>query len=452
MSSTLSFPLSRRSPHDIIAHARGRAIRVDELLGGAAWLAARLPERPYVINLCSNRYEFLLGFCAAVIAGQCTLMPPNQQAETLRKAAEQYAGCYVLGPGTVEGLETVRVETPPAGLRATSPPVRDDQLCAILFTSGSTGESQPYRKSWRTLRVGTNSSARLLFESFPGTINVLATVPSQHMWGFETSILLPLFAGLAVSELTPLLPQDIHDALAALPRPRALVSSPIHLAAFLDANIGDIPIDHVFTASAPLPVATAARLEARHGSTVVDVFGSTESGILAARRLTHDETWTMADVFELRVERSKTWIVADHLGAPVPLNDRVEILDRGRFRWVGRHQDMINIAGKRGSLADLNQRLSTIPGVEDGVIFMPGPDATRLAALVVAPSLHVSDILDALRDSIDPVFLPRPVYLVPALPRQETGKLQQRAVLDLFTDTRRQRRADRDDRDTEQGA
>ena len=326
--------------------------------------------------------------------------------------------------------------------------MRDDQPCAILFTSGSTGEPQPNYKSWGALRIGTDSSARLLLDSVGQTVNMLATVPPQHMWGFETSILLPLVADIAVSELTPFFPQDIHDALAALPRPRALVSSPVHLSAFLKANIGDLDIDYVLSASAPLPVATASCLETRHGSTVVDVFGSTESGVLAARRPTRDEIWTLADVFDLRVDGSRTWIVADHLGDRVPLNDRVEVLGQRRFRWVGRAEDMVNIAGKRGSLADLNQRLAAIPGVEDGVVFMPEPDAKRLAALVVAPSLQVSDILEALRGSTDPAFLPRPLYLVPALPRQETGKLPQRAVLDLFVETRRQRRTDQKDGDT----
>ena len=75
--------------------------------------------------------------------------------------------------------------------------------------------------------------------------------------------------------------------------------------------------------------------------------------------------------------------------------------------------------------------------MQDAVIFMPDRDAKRLAALVVAPRLQRSDIYDGLRDSFDPAFLPRPVRMVPALPRQETGKLPQKAVLELFAATER---------------
>jgi acyl-coenzyme A synthetase/AMP-(fatty) acid ligase len=131
-------------------------------------------------------------------------------------------------------------------------------------------------------------------------------------------------------------------------------------------------------------------------------------------------------------------ISAAHLPKAVKLPDIVELTGKGRFRWLGRQQDMVNIAGKRGSLAELNFRLREIPGVVDGVIFSPSSQKTgrdRLAALVVAPNLQASDILDALRDKLEPVFLPRPVLMVPSLPRQETGKLAIQAVQALFAET-----------------
>jgi acyl-coenzyme A synthetase/AMP-(fatty) acid ligase len=108
---------------------------------------------------------------------------------------------------------------------------------------------------------------------------------------------------------------------------------------------------------------------------------------------------------------------------------------------------MVNIAGKRGSLAAINQRLLALAGVSDGVVFLPDGNARRLAALVVAPTLQPADILSGLRDSIEPAFLPRPIYLVPSLPRQETGKLSQQAVLALFGKLQQTRQAERDDED-----
>ena len=100
---------------------------------------------------------------------------------------------------------------------------------------------------------------------------------------------------------------------------------------------------------------------------------------------------------------------------------------------------MVNIAGKRGSLADLNHRLQAIPGVVDGVMFMPHADSKRLAALVVAPTLQASEIVAQLRLGIESVFLPRPIYKVPILPRQETGKMARETIVELFARTKRSR-------------
>jgi len=74
--------------------------------------------------------------------------------------------------------------------------------------------------------------------------------------------------------------------------------------------------------------------------------------------------------------------------------------------------------------------------VLDGVVIQLGEgDALgvhRIAALAVAPGMQEHDILNALRSAIDPVFLPRPLRLVDALPRNETGKLPRTALLDLL--------------------
>jgi len=63
---------------------------------------------------------------------------------------------------------------------------------------------------------------------------------------------------------------------------------------------------------------------------------------------------------------------------------------------------------------------------EDGTSSLAG--VTRLAALVVAPTLDRGVIVQRLRERIDPVFLPRPLLLVDALPRNETGKLPQQTL------------------------
>ena len=118
------------------------------------------------------------------------------------------------------------------------------------------------------------------------------------------------------------------------------------------------------------------------------------------------------------------------------LQDIVELLPGHAFHLCGRNADLVEIAGKRASLADLTRRMLALPGVTDAIALQldaeDGSGVRRIAALVVAPERSEAALLDELRLAVDPVFLPRPFRRVAALPRNETGKLARSAVLEAL--------------------
>ncbi len=136
----------------------------------------------------------------------------------------------------------------------------------------------------------------------------------------------------------------------------------------------------------------------------------------------------------MRQDQESCRVFGGHVEIEAPLSDVIERNADGTFTLHGRTADLVNIAGKRTSLASLNHHLNAIPGVQDGVFFLPddGDGAlTRPLAFVVAPALTAEKVLAALRDSVDAVFLPRPLYFVDALPRNTTGKLTREALVQL---------------------
>jgi acyl-coenzyme A synthetase/AMP-(fatty) acid ligase len=186
-----------------------------------------------------------------------------------------------------------------------------------------------------------------------------------------------------------------------------------------------------------MPPELAAQAEQCFHAPLLEVFGSTETCAFASRRVTQDNQWSLYHGVHLHPQPDGTQIEAPQLDLPAVLADIVSLHDEGRrFELCGRHADLLEIAGKRASLGDLTRRLLGIPGVEDGVVFQLDDADTmgvrRIAALAVAPALDEHTILDVLRASIDPVFLPRPLRLVDRLPRNETGKLPRAALLDLL--------------------
>jgi acyl-coenzyme A synthetase/AMP-(fatty) acid ligase len=100
---------------------------------------------------------------------------------------------------------------------------------------------------------------------------------------------------------------------------------------------------------------------------------------------------------------------------------------------------VVNVAGKRTSLAHLNHHLNAIEGVLDGAFVASddnGGAVSRLIAFAVAPGMSAEDILAALRLRIDAAFLPRPLRVVAALPRNALGKLPRRDVMRLLAESR----------------
>ena len=160
-----------------------------------------------------------------------------------------------------------------------------------------------------------------------------------------------------------------------------------------------------------------------------------KAGQIATRRTVESVAWCLHPGVRMRQDASGTSVIGGHVETEVLLHDVIELGDDGRFLLHGRTLDLVNIGGKRTSLASLNYHLNSITGVGDGVFLMPDEAAgavTRLTAFVVAPGLSSKTVMNALRQRIDPVFLPRPLCLVDALPRNDTGKLPRQALQQLF--------------------
>ena len=419
-------------PEDIVAWRAAAAVTRDQFLSDVMTLARSLPVGEYLLNTCEDRYRFMVGFSAALVAGKISLLPASQSMATVRQLAASYPGLFCLHDGKGASADVPQLPYPEMPVAVDSVPVPEieaDRVAVILFTSGSTGLPVAQTKTWGALvRNGRAEAARLGFLDGQGTsFAIVGTVPAQHSYGLESTILLTLHGGCALWHGRPFYPADIVDALAAVPRPRLLVSTPFHLRALLESQVGLPATDMMLSATAPLSAGLAREAEVRLGGTLIEIYGCTEAGQLASRRTGETVRWTPLADIRLDQRDGVTFASGGHVDGRQRLGDVIELGDDGTFLLHGRHADMVNIAGKRTSLAYLNHQLGAVTGVEDGCFFMPddGTDEsiTRLAAFVVAPTLMPRQLLDALRGRLDPIFLPRPLVFVDRLPRNATGKL-----------------------------
>ena len=433
-----------------IAWRGGRPVSGHRFLADSRRLAARLPADGPMVNLCGDRYRFAVGLAAALLRGHTSLLPPNILPATLASLAEPGSALYGLGddpaiapPGLPMWQADLDATEEGDGPAAPTPLIPSAQLAACLLTSGSTGAPQPHAKAWGTLVTNIAAEAKRLAEhlgrpSLAG-LAVVATVPAQHSYGFESSVLLAMLGGAAFDSGRPYFPADIAEALARVPRPRALVTTPFHLKTLLQSGVALPVVDLVLCATAPLSPQLAQQAERAFGGPLVEIYGCTEAGQVATRRTVEAERWTTFDALrihrELDAAGSERFVVqGGHVAEPTPLADLLQLDDACHFRLLGRANDLIHVAGKRSSLGHLNYHLNSIDGVVDGAFWLPDDVAdavVRPIAFVVAPTLDAAAITSALRTRLEPVFVPRRVVVVDALPREATGKLTVQALRQL---------------------
>ena len=421
--------LSLTAPDSPIACWRDHAISRATFLGDVARIARQLPVARHILNLCEDRYRFLVAFAAVGINHQTNLLPSSRAILHFRQLAEDYPDNQSITDRDIKRWLVPEIADSGA---LPVPELPADHLMAIAFTSGSTGRAKPNLKRWGELVSGARQ-ARQRF-GFSSGLTVVATVPPQHMYGLETSIMAPLLSGVCVHAGRPFFPEDVRTALADTAPPRILVTTPVHLRACVGAQLIWPEIAFLISATAPLSPELAAQAEQVFGAPVLEIYGCTEAGSIASRRIQDSDHWLLYDGFRLDGD----YLSGAHLPEPVPLSDVIEIYDENRFYLLGRREGLINLAGKRSSLAYLNYQINQIEGVVEGVFILPDEPATtvqRLAVVVVAPQLSERQLLAALAERLDPVFLPRPLVRVDQLPRNETGKVTREALLALITGT-----------------
>jgi acyl-coenzyme A synthetase/AMP-(fatty) acid ligase len=290
------------------------------------------------------------------------------------------------------------------------------------------------------VEIARQTGARLGLQApHPGT--VVATVPHWHMYGLEASLMLPLQYGMALCAERPLFAEDVRASLERVPEPRLLITTPLHLRACVSGSAMPSGIETVISATAPLALELAQQAETALKTQLFEIYGFTEVGSLAMRRSAVSEVWRVLEGAELFEEGGRCMVRASYLAHTVPVPDRVLLHNPFELSLLGRDEDLVNIAGRRTSLGELNHKLNQIEGVTDGVFFLPEEQATstsRLIAFVVAPDRSVEQVLASLRAMVDPLFIPRPLYRVDRLPRNETGKLTQEALSQLAERCRRE--------------
>ncbi len=347
-----------------------------------------------------------------------------------------------------------------------------DDLCAILYTSGTTGRP----KGCMHTHAGVMSTAvgGAIWEALTADSVVLNTAPLFHVTGMQHSMNGPIYAGATIVCLPRWDPEVAADMIerygcthwANVPTMVAdLLSHPAVAARDLSS------LQNVFGGGSAMPEAVATQLFERCGIEYMEGYGMTET---ISQTHMNPPGHLRKQCLGIPTFDTESLVIDPDTLRPLGPNERGEIVSRGpqvftgywnnpdataaafveidgrRFLRTGdlgyydedgyfyiadRLKRMINAAGFKVWPAEVEMSLYTHPDIQE-VAVVSAPDARRgetvKAYVALKPQsrgrVTGEQIIEWARTRLAAYKVPRTVELVDALPRSGTGKIQWRTL------------------------
>jgi long-chain acyl-CoA synthetase len=328
----------------------------------------------------------------------------------------------------------------------------------LKLTSGTTAEPQVIRFRSEQLLADCDQICETM-----GISDVdlnFGVIPVSHSYGFS-NLLTPVIArGVPMVLSRDRTPRAVLDDIART-NATAFPGMPVFYQAFCEMT--DVPrlpkMRLCISAGAPLPLAIAKKFRERFGLSIHSFYGASECGGICYDRdaKLEVEGFVGAPMKDVDLEmidpnarssqiRVRTAAAGDghfpesneeKVGNGVFIPDDLLVRDGDGFKIVGRVSDLINVAGKKVSPAEIEQVLVRFRGVRQAIAFgRPAAAGLRneeVAACVVADVDCEDELLEFCRRELSAWQVPRKIFILDSMPANERGKISRRELARQFS-------------------
>lgn len=442
-----------------IATRGGRPLSLSALRAEVAVLARQLRAGGVRRGMLAVQDGYLaaVGLLGLLYAGAAVVVPQNLQPQGLgttrwdRLLTDRPLALAAAAPAgrlLALGEDAGRSDDP-----GPLPPLNSARCRIEFFTAGSTGLPKVVLKTLAQMEQEAQMVDGLLNRFVAPAAPVLGTVPLHHLYGLTFRLFWPLTTGRLLEAEA----YEFWESLATdLPPGAALITSPAHLTRLVPPDQGLPPLlrpSLVLSAGAPLSQDAAAVALQALATPVTEIYGSTETGVVAWRRRDlAAPAWTAFTEIEVRASPERRLAVRSPLVRPSDAGsdgwfetaDLVRLEGAQGFHLLGRADSIVKIEGKRVSLPELEQRLAADPLVAEAALLLIDEAKPTLGAVVVLSEAGRAELsaMGAFRlgrllrgrlvQAQDASGLPRRWRFVPALPSGVLGKRRRADLLALF--------------------
>jgi len=426
-------------PEREVAWRGDRPLMLSTMRAQVRALSQRLAADPGMRwALCfDDSYRFCVALLACWYAGKTPVLPGHCRAALLNEMRDRLDGVIADMPLS---LDLPLWHCDDAEAPGILPPL-SAQAGLVLYTSGSTGAPRQVVKSLAVMEQET----RWLIDLWGTPLQqcrIIASVSHQHLYGLSFRIFLPMALGLPFAAQ----PVFYGEQLAQLTRQwrYAFISSPAFLSR-LDDGLDAPDCALIVSAGGALPWSDAARVRQRFGCPVSEIYGSTETGVIAARQFDRpDAAWRCMPQVRLAAVTPDRWQVWSPLIAGSDgwrLDDRLLMQPDGQFQLAGRHDRIVKIGDKRVSLSEVERRLLSLPEITDAAALAVTRQGRQAIGVVVALNAALDDAAlhqhkqqwkRQLQQWLEPLAIPRYWRVVAAIPVTSQSKRAWLQIEELF--------------------
>ncbi|WP_340609682.1 hypothetical protein [Xenorhabdus bharatensis] len=402
--------------------------------------------------LCfDDSYYFCVALLATLHAGKTPVIPGHCREAQLQEQQSSFDG--VLTDLSLKlSCPCWQIFSPQQGniiSETTLPDISPDAIL-VMFTSGSSGIPKQVIKPVTVMDLETQWLASLWLDRLQSCV-IRASVSHQHLYGLTFRIWLPMSVALPFERKMVEFPEQLTQCPQAPLTRYALISSPAFLQR-LDDTLPAPNCSFVVSAGGPLNFADAERVTQWLKTTPNEIYGSTETGIIAwrARREEHAVWKTFAGVSFRQDKENNLRVYSPLLSATdgIVLDDRLLFDEKGSFSLQGRRDRLVKIEEKRISLSEIEHRLCAIDGIIDAaaLIINRGKRSYIGAVLVLDDEAFQyyrqqgsgkcsQSWRRQLMPWLEPVALPRYWRVTTAIPLNAQSKRSWPELQELFNET-----------------
>ena len=427
----------RLSEKRVFALSDSKEIFPPQLFHDLSQTAQRLHQsKGDVLLICRGRYEFSVALIASWLAGKNVILPPNLHPEMLDHIRKEHDIATELNDGFTESDDLLLTENTQASYEIR---FNNRQQAVTIYTSGSTGKPKPIIKSIGDLFAEVFAlKNRLSWPDKP----LVASVPPHHLYGLTFSILLPWVLGIAMVDKCPLHAEEVVDALNRA-EAGTLITVPVHLRSLLEQKISCGPVI-VISSAGTLERSIAEQWFETTGRQIVEIYGSSETGIIAHRKQLNENLWTPFPEVQISSNnqdllRVSSPFINSSEENPFQTQDMVSMKGTSGFLLQGRVDSIVKIAGKRVSLLAVEEAIKGCRGVLDAAVTaVPVQGHIRDMAIWAAvatddqSSTNARSLRTQLIPLLDGIEIPRRIVMLSKLPRTDNGKLRRQDMMALF--------------------